>query len=337
MRGDLPEGWDQDLPSWPAGAAVATRDAGGKVMNAIAKHLPELIGGDADLSCSTKTTLVGEGSFDGASGAGRNLHFGVREHAMAAIANGMAYHGGVRPFTATFLAFSDYMRPAIRLAAMSRLPVLFIFTHDSIGLGEDGPTHQPVEQAMALRAIPNLHVIRPSDANETREAWRMAILRRDGPTLLLLTRQKVPTHGLDVSLAARGGYVLAEASGGEPRVLLLATGSEVEIALAAREILEREGIPARVVSMPCWEVFAREEEAYRAFVLPPHIRARLAIEAGVTLGWERWVGSGGKILGLDAFGASAPYETIYEKVGLTAERAARLARDLVEVSAPEPA
>ena len=330
MRGELPAGWDRDLPSFPAGKAVATRDAGGKIMNALAARLPEFLGGDADLSCSTKTTLDNLGDLDAANAAGRNLHFGIREHAMGAISNGMAYHGGVRPFTATFLAFSDYMRPAIRLAAMNRLPVVFVFTHDSVGLGEDGPTHQPVEHAAALRAIPGLAVVRPGDANETREAWRTAIGRTHGPTALLLTRQKVATHAADVSGAARGGYVLVEASSAAPRVLLLATGSEVEIAVAAREILEKEGLPARVVSMTSWEVFAAQDAAYRESVLPKRIRARVAIEAGGSLGWERWVGDSGAILAVDRYGASAPYEVIYEKFGLTAANLARVARGVAK-------
>jgi len=319
--GELPAGWDRELPVFPPGQALATRVAGGKALNHFASRIPWIVGGDADLSGSTNTTLEKGGDFDGATGAGRNLRFGVREHAMGAIANGMACHGGVRPFTATFFCFSDYMKPAIRLAALSHLPVTFVFTHDSIGLGEDGPTHQPVEHLMALRAVPDLHVVRPCDANETLEAWRHALARRHGPTVLVLSRQKLATFDrAKTGLAgwlARGAYVLADASGAAPRAIVLATGSEVEIAMQARDELERKSVPTRVVSMPCWEAFEEQDAAYRESVLPATVRARVSIEAGATLGWSRWIGERGVAIGVDRFGASAPAERIYEGVGLT--------------------
>jgi len=317
MAGDLPEGWDRDLPKFEAGKKVATRASAGEVLNAIAPRLPELMGGDADLSSSTKTALKGEGSFDGQTGAGRNIHFGVREHAMGGIVNGMAYHGGVRAYAATFFCFSDYMRPSVRLAALSHLPVVFVWTHDSIGLGEDGPTHQAVEHLMSLRAMPNLHVVRPADANESREAWRWAIERRSGPVALVLSRQGLPVLKGDASGLAKGAYVLSEATGGEPRAILIATGSEVTLALEAQALLDKDGIPCRVVSMPCWELFEEQDDAYRESVLPPSVTARVAVEAGSTLGWWRWVGDGGSVVGLDRFGASAPAEVNFEKLGFT--------------------
>lgn len=333
MRGELPVGWDQELPTFKAGESVATRVAAGKALNAIAAKVPNVVGGDADLGGSTMTVLKDGGSFDGQSGKGRNIHFGVREHAMGSIANGMAYHGGVRPFTATFFAFSDYMRPSVRLAALNHLPSLYVWTHDSVGLGEDGPTHQPVEQLMSLRAMPNLWMMRPADANEAVEAWRVAMLRRDGPTGLVLSRQKLPTVDRSklapATGVAKGAYVLSEAAGGKPAVLLLATGSEVQLALAAQELLAKESIPARVVSMPCWEVFAAQPASYRDSVLPPSVTARVSIEAGTTFGWSRWVGDRGIALGVDRFGASAPYEVTLEKLGLTAEAVAGAAKKLV--------
>ncbi len=268
-------------------------------MNAIAKRVPWVLGGDADLSVSTSTKLKDEGDFDGRTGEGRNLHFGVREHAMAGIANGMAYHGGVRPYVATFFCFSDYMRPSVRLSAVSELPVIFVWTHDSIGLGEDGPTHQPVEHLASLRAMPGFTVIRPGDPNEASEAWRVAMEHRDGPVGLVLSRQKLPV--IDSSKfsgpagLAKGAYVLAEASGGTPRLILIATGSEVSLALESREKLEAESIATRVVSMPSWELFEKQDRAYRESVLPPSVGARLSIEAGSILGWERWVGDRGGV------------------------------------------
>jgi transketolase len=317
----LPEGWDGDLPSFAAGEKVATRAAAGKAENAIAKRVPELFGGDADLGGSTKTTISGAGSFDGRSGAGRNVHFGVREHAMGSICNGLDYHGGVRPFAATFFCFSDYMRPPVRIAALNGQPIIYVWTHDSIGLGEDGPTHQPVEHLMALRAMPYLYVVRPGDANESVEAWRLAMERSDGPTALVLSRQNLlvldrarvaPASGL-----RRGAYVLSDPAGA-PEVILIASGSEVEVAMAAQERLAGEGVAARVVSMPCWEAFAAQPEEYRAEVLPPSVRARVSVEAGVTFGWSKWIGDLGEAIGVDRFGASAPDKVLMEKYGITA-------------------
>lgn len=333
MKGELPAGVAAALPSFPAGGGVETRTAAGQALTALAAVVPELIGGDADLGGSTKTQLKGGGSFDGQTGQGRNIHFGVREHAMAAVANGMAYHGGVRPFTATFFCFADYMRPSVRLAAMNHLPVVHVWTHDSIGLGEDGPTHQPVEHLMSLRVLPNLCVVRPADATEAAEAWRFALERKDGPTGLVLTRQKVPVLDRSKLGAAaglhQGAYVLAEATGGAAKVLLLATGSEVAIALDARTALEAQGLPTRVVSMPCWERFAAQPQSYRDQVLPPSVTARVSIEAGVTFGWERWIGAGGKAIGVDKFGASAPDKKLYEEYGLTASAVVAAAKGLV--------
>jgi transketolase len=332
-RGDLPDGWDADLPVFQPGEKEATRTAAGKVENAIAAKLPELIGGDADLGVSTNTPLKEGGNFDGQTGAGRNLHFGVREHAMAGIANGMAYHGGVRPFVATFFCFSDYMRPSVRLAALNELPVIFVWTHDSIGLGEDGPTHQPVEHLMSLRAMPGFTVIRPADAGEAREAWRAAILHLDGPVGLVLSRQKLPVIDRRKYAAAdglsKGAYVLAEASGGAPRVVLIASGSEVALALQARDRLESEGIPTRVVSMPSWELFERQPREYRLEVLPPSCPARLAIEAGVSLGWKKYVGDRGNSVSLDRYGASAPGEKVLDELGFSVENVVRRARGLL--------
>jgi len=332
LAGTLPDGWDQGLPTFGVADAQATRQASGKALNAIAARVPELIGGDADLSTSTNTTIKDGGSFDAQSGAGRNLHFGVREHAMGAIANGIAYHGGLRPFVATFFCFSDYMRPPVRLAALNGLRVIYVWTHDSIGLGEDGRTHQPVEHLMSLRAMPNLAVVRPGDANETVEAWRWA-MTHDGPVALVLTRQKLPvadrTQMGPAAGLRRGAYVLADAEGGAPDAILLATGSEVSLALAARERLAKDGVRARVVSMPCWETFAAQDPAYRDQVLPPAITARVSIEAGVTFGWERWIGPRGVAIGVDRYGASAPAEVIFEHLGFTPAHVAEVTRELV--------
>jgi transketolase len=322
LAGALPEGWDGDLPRFKAGESIATRVAAGKVQNAIARRLPELVGGDADLGGSTKTTIEGGGSFDGHSGAGRNIHFGVREHAMASICNGMHYHGGVRPFCSTFFTFSDYMRPAVRLAALNRQPIIYVWTHDSIGLGEDGPTHQPVEHLAALRAIPELHVVRPGDANEAAEAWRYAIGRQDGPTGLVLSRQNLPVLEGSAERAGglhRGAYVFAD-DGGTPDAILIASGSELAVAMAARQALSQSGLRVRVVSMPCWEAFAAQDAAYRAQVLPPQVRARVAVEAGVSFGWREWVGDLGEIIAVDRFGASAPAEVLFEQYGITPAR-----------------
>ncbi|MDQ5857507.1 MAG: transketolase [Acidobacteriota bacterium] len=332
-EGKLPDGWDADLPGWKAGEKEATRVAAGKALNAIAAKVPWLFGGDADLSVSTNTKLKNEADFDGRTGAGRNVHFGVRELAMAGIANGMAYHGGTRPFVATFFCFSDYMRPSVRLAAVSELPVVFVWTHDSIGLGEDGPTHQPVEHLMSLRAMPGFTVIRPADPNEATEAWRVAMERMEGPVGLVLSRQKLPVFDpvryAPPSGLARGAYVLAEASAGEPKLLLLATGSEVALALEAREKLEAEGVPTRVISMPSWEIFEEQGTDYRDEILPPTVRARLSIEAGSTLGWKRYVGDRGDSVGLDRFGASAPGEVVLAKLGFNVENVVAKAKALL--------
>jgi transketolase len=330
---ELAPGWDASLPQWKAGDREATRVAGGAALNAIASKVPYLVGGDADLSESTKTTIKGGGDFDAAAGSGRNLHFGVREHAMAAMGNGMAYHGGVRPFVATFFQFSDYERPAVRLAALSELPVIFVWTHDSIGMGEDGPTHQPVEHLMALRAVPGLTLIRPGDANEAVEAWRVAMEHREGPIGLVLSRQKLPVFDRarfgPARDLARGAYVLAEAAGGSPKLLLIASGSEVGLAMEARERLEKEGVATRVVSMPSWELFEKQPAEYRESVLPKAVRARLAIEAGATLGWKRWVGDAGDVVGLDRFGASAPGEIVMRELGFSVENVVARARALL--------
>jgi transketolase len=348
----LPDGWAEKLPSWPADAkGVATRKASGEVLAAIYPELPELWGGSADLAESNNTAVKGEPSFLPAdrqtkmwSGGpyGRTLHFGVREHAMGAIMNGIALHGGTRVYGGTFLTFSDYMRGAVRLAALMQLPVTYVWTHDSIGLGEDGPTHQPIEHYAALRAIPGLDFVRPADANETAVAWRTILEHNDRPAGLALSRQNLPTFDREVMNSAegtaRGGYVLAEASSGTPQVILMGTGSEVQIAVAAREALEAEGIPTRVVSLPCWEWFAEQDEAYRAEVLPPTVRARVSVEAGVPMGWRDFVGDAGWIVGLNHYGASAAYSTLYEEFGLTQEAVVAAARESLQaVDAPAAA
>ena len=336
-KGTLPDNWAADLPQWkPGDKPIATRAAGGAALNALAKNIPNIIGGSADLNPSTDTALKTWGDFQnpeaygpgtlGAVGgvwsyAGRNIAFGVREHAMGSAVNGMAAHGGVIPFSATFFNFSDYMKPAIRLGALSHLKAVYIFTHDSIGLGEDGPTHQPVEQLAALRAVPQLTVIRPADPNETSEAWAFAV-QHNGPTVLVLTRQAVP-H-LDRSTAkdpgvARGAYILAEASGGAPDAILIGTGSEVQLCVEARKKLETYGVKARVVSMPSWELFAAQDEAYREGVLPKRIKARVTVEAASPLGWHRWAGDEGVVIGLERFGASAPGEVVLQHLGFTPE------------------
>jgi transketolase len=329
QSGELPDDWDRGLPGFETGSSVATRSAAGKVQNAIAARVPWLIGGDADLGCSTKTLLTDGGSFDGQTGAGRNIHFGVREHAMGAICNGMDYHGGLRPYAATFFVFSDYMRPAVRVAALNGQPITYVWTHDSIGLGEDGPTHQPVEHLMSLRAMPRLKVLRPCDGNEAREAWCYAMSRKDGPTALVLSRQNLPVLDRGISAGVdKGAYVLADSD--KPEVILIATGSEVALALEARELLQKDGIAARVVSMPCWKNFSEQDDAYRSSVLPREIRARVSIEAGATFGWERWVGDCGERVGVDRFGASAPAEVLFEHYGLTAAAVVAAARRSLE-------
>jgi transketolase len=348
IDGKLPAGWDVDLPTFePTAKGMRTRRASGRLINALAPRLPALIGGAADLAPSTYTQMENLGDFEspdlkgdeqgsaggGWSYAGRNLHFGVREHAMGAILNGMAAHGGLIPYGATFLIFSDYMKPTIRLAALMNLHVIYVFTHDSIGLGEDGPTHQPVEQLAGLRAIPRLLVIRPADANETAVAWRVAVETRDRPVALILTRQDVPI--LDRSQVAtaeglrRGAYILADAPKGEADLILIASGSEVSLALGARQELKEEGIAARVVSMPSWRLFDEQPQEYRDLVLPPSVRTRLAVEAAAPMGWHRYVGDFGEVLGVDTFGASAPSEVVLYEYGFTVEDVVERARALM--------
>ncbi|WP_435872643.1 transketolase [Microbispora rosea] len=333
----LPEGWDKALPSYEIGSQVATRKASGEVLSALAPVLPELWGGSADLAESNNTTMKGEPSFIPdeyqtkefpGNRYGRTLHFGIREHGMGAILNGIALHNGTRPYGGTFLVFSDYMRPSVRLAALMKLPVTYVWTHDSIGLGEDGPTHQPIEHLWALRAIPGLDVVRPADANETAAAWKAVLEHNDRPAGLALTRQNVPTldGAGDPDAVARGGYVLQDASNGQPEVVIIGTGSEVQLAVEARTILESQGIPTRVVSMPCVEWFREQDAAYKQTVLPPAVKARVAVEAGITMGWREFVGDAGEVLGLEHFGASAPYKTIYEQFGLTADRVVAAAK-----------
>ncbi|HWP47755.1 MAG TPA: transketolase [Candidatus Limnocylindrales bacterium] len=328
MSRELPADWDRDLPTFPLDKPLATRAASGAVLNAIAPRIPNLLGGSADLTPSNNTLPKGEKFLTRDDFSGRYIHFGVREHGMGGILNGLALHGGIRPYGGTFLIFSDYMRPAIRLAAMTKLPVIFVFTHDSVGLGEDGPTHQPIEHLTSLRAIPNLVVFRPADATETVEAWRVALTRQQGPTALILTRQGIPvldrSRYAPASEAKKGGYILADAENID--VILIGTGSEVHLALEARELLAEQGIQARVVSMPSWELFEAQPVEYQQTVLPPQIQARVAVEAGATLAWSRYVGLKGEVIGLDRFGASAPYPIIYERLGLTAKNVAEAAR-----------
>jgi len=350
LRGELPAGWEESIPDFPADAkGLATRVASGKVLNAIAPKLPTLIGGSADLNPSTHTVLQKLGDFEspertfadsqgsaggGFSYAGRNLHFGVREHGMGAACNGMAAHGGIIPFGSTFLIFSDYMRPSIRLAALMELGVIYVFTHDSVGLGEDGPTHQPIEQLAALRAIPRLVVIRPGDANETAVAWRVAIETRDRPVALALTRQNVPTLDRTQFAAAeglrRGAYVLADPPDGRADLVLIGTGSEVSLAVAAREKLSERKIQARVVSMPSWELFDLQPREYRDSVLPASIKRRVAVEAALPQGWHRYVGDGGDVIGIERFGASAPGNVVMEKLGFTVNHVVERALALLE-------
>jgi transketolase len=333
-EGALPPGWDEGLPTYATGApAVATRSVSGAAINALAPLLPELCGGSADLADSNNTTIKGAGDFSRQHPEGRNLRFGVREHAMAAILNGMALSGLLRPFGGTFLVFHDYMRPAVRLAALMRLPVVYVYTHDSIFLGEDGPTHQPEAHLAALRAMPNMTVLRPADARETVAAWRVAIENREGPTALVLTRQKVPVLESTAGGAAergvsKGGYVVRDAPG-DLVAILIATGSELSLALEAQTLLERQGVAVRVVSLPSWELFARQPVSYREQVLPPRLDRRLAIEAGTPFGWERWVGDRGAVLGQDEYGASAPYQDLARHFGFTPENVAHRLRALL--------
>ena len=334
MGGGLPSGWDQSLPViTPAAGQLATRQASGLALQAIAAAVPNLVGGSADLGGSTGTTLKSGGTF-GPSSSGRTFHWGVREHGMAACLSGIAAHGGLRPFGSTFLVFSDYMKPAIRLAAIMRLPVIYIGTHDSIGVGEDGPTHQPVEHLAMLRAIPNLVTLRPADATETIEAWRIAMERRDGPTMLVLTRQKLPVLDRQIMGGAEGvrlgAYVLLDPPGEGPlHSILIATGSEVGVALGAAKLLHAEGVRTRVVSMPSWELFAAQPQSYRNAVLPPAVRARVAVEAAGGFGWSRWTTDQGTVVGMDGFGASAPGDRLFQEFKLTPERVAETARRLL--------
>ncbi|MBA3645720.1 MAG: transketolase [Gemmatimonadaceae bacterium] len=333
LAGKLPDGWESALPVFTAkDGNVASRAASGIVIDAIASKLPELLGGSADLATSTNTIIKDEESFSAENYAGRNFHFGIREHGMGSVMNGMSLHGGVIPYGATFLIFSDYMRPPIRLASFMKRQVIYVFTHDSIGLGEDGPTHQPIEQLSALRAIPEITLIRPADASETAEAWRAALTNQHGPTALVLTRQKLSFIDRSAYGAAsgtlKGAYVLADATGGRPQVVLMSSGSEVGLVLDAQKKLEAEGIRARAVSMPSHEIFARQDAAYRDRVLIPGI-PRIAMEAAHPMSWQRWVGDNGVILGIDRFGASAPYLTIYKELGLTVEKIVEAAKKLV--------
>jgi transketolase len=334
LMGDLPDHWDVDLPSFPADPkGMATRAASGKVINALAPKLPELIGGSADLTPSNDTWIKDIPDFQKATPDGRNFHFGVREHGMGGVINGMSVHGGVIPYGGTFLVFSDYMRGAVRLSALSHYPSIWIFTHDSIGLGEDGPTHQPVEHLAALRAIPNLVVIRPADANEVTEAWKEAISRRHAPTALILTRQAVPVLDRSIYTSAeglhKGAYVLADMGDARPELILMASGSEVCLITEAGARLASEGVNVRLVSFPSWELFEAQGEVYRNEVLPPEITPRLSVEAAVAQGWEKWVGDHGACISIERFGASAPYKTIFEHFGFTVDNVIQRARQLL--------
>jgi transketolase len=325
LNGQLPDGWQKDIPQFESDEkGMATRVASGKVSNAVAQTVANLVGGSTDLAPSTKTLIDNETDFQAENYGGRNLRFGVREHGMGGILNGMALHGGLIPYGATFLIFSDYMRPAIRLAALTEQQVIYVFTHDSIGLGEDGPTHQPIEQLAALRAIPNLLLIRPCDANETAQAWQAALQHRGGPVAMALTRQNLPTLDRSSQYASaaglhQGAYILDEAANNKPEVILIASGSEVHIALKAAEVINTRGKATRVVSMPSWELFEAQPADYRQQVLPPTVKAKIAIEAGSSQGWHRYVGEAGQVVALDHFGASAPARTLFEKFGLTAD------------------
>lgn len=335
LAGELPAGWADGLPEFPADAkGLATRASSGKVLNAIADRLPDLMGGSADLAPSTVTWMNDSPAFAAGCREGRNLHFGVREHAMGAVVNGMAYHGGVVPFDATFFVFSDYLRPVLRVAALSHLRRISVFTHDSIGVGEDGPTHQPIEHLAALRAIPGVIDLRPADANEVREAWIVALQSQHRPAALVLTRQNLPTLDRSVYAPAegvrRGAYVLADLGpAGPPQIILMASGSEVSLIVPAGQRLAGQGIAVRLVSFPSWELFAEQSASYQQAVLPSDVTARLAVEAGVTMGWHRWVGSAGRVLGLDRYGASAPAATVFEKLGLTVDNVERIALELL--------
>jgi transketolase len=338
MHSELPPNWSSGIPKYPADSkGLSTRAASGNALNSAANVLPELMGGSADLAPSNNSWIQGEMAFQSDNPQGRNFHFGVREHAMGAVVNGMCYHGGIRPYGATFLVFSDYMRPAIRLSAISQLPSIWVFTHDSIGVGEDGPTHQPVEHVASLRAIPNLVVIRPGDGNETSAAWVTALNRNNGPTALILSRQNMPV--LQFTLVEegclppieRGAYILAEMGDGKPQLILMASGSELSLVVDAAAKLAANGVNVRVVSFPSWELFSMQEKAYRDKVLPADIVARLAVEAGVSMGWERWVGDHGGIIAIDHYGASAPAKTLFEYYGLTVDRIIEKAGEVLGV------
>ena len=329
-RGDLPANWHTALPAFEAGKDESTRVASGKVINALAPVIPNLVGGSADLKSSNETFITSDG-YLGPDTVQRNIAFGVREHAMCACLNGMSIYGGLFVYGGTFLTFSDYGRPSIRLASLMQIPVTYVFTHDSIGLGEDGPTHQPIEHLMALRAMPNLWVVRPGDANETAAAWRIALEHRDGPTLMALTRQKIPTYeGTANDGALQGGYVLEDSGSGTPEIILIGTGSELQLCMQAAEELEKEGTRARVVSMPCFELFDRQDDQYRDSVLPPDVKARVSVEAGVTFGWSRYIGDQGVAVGIDRYGASAPAGDLFEFFGFTVDRVVAAARTALE-------
>jgi transketolase len=333
LKGDLPEGWDTDLPVFPADAkGLATRASGGQSLNAIAARVPWMMGGSADLAPSNNTLIKGAESFQKDKYSGRNLHFGIREHSMGAIANGMAL-SGLKSYAATFLVFADYMRASIRLSALMELPVVYVFTHDSIGVGEDGPTHQPIEHVASLRAMPNLEVIRPADANEVSVMWKYTMELKDKPAALILTRQNLPTFDRDKYASAegalKGAYILAD-SGGKPELILMGSGSEVQLCLAAHEQLAAKGIKSRVVSMPCWSLFERQDVAYKKQVLPSSLRARVAIEAGSTLGWERYVGLDGMIIGMNSFGASAPHSDLLAKFGFTIDNVMNIVKNALD-------
>ena len=334
LRGELPVGWQSAIPVFTADErGMATRIASSKVINALATRIPEFIGGSADLAPSTKTWIESVPAFEPETPGGRNFHFGVREHAMGAVVNGLAVHGGIIPFGATFLAFADYMREPIRLSALSHYPSIWVFTHDSIGVGEDGPTHQPVEHLATLRAIPGMTVIRPADANETAVAWKVAVECRNKPTLLVFTRQNVPTFDRSLYAPAsgleHGAYVMADLGDGEPEIILMASGSEVSLIVEAGMRLAAEAVTVRLVSFPSWELFAAQDHAYREKVLPTMTKTRLAVEAGVSMGWERWVGERGAVMGIDRFGASAPFEVIFREFGLTIGNIVKRALTLV--------
>lgn len=335
LEGKLPQGWANDLPVFPADAkGLATRASSGKVLNALAGRLPELIGGSADLAPSNNTWMNDMAAFSATTPEGRNIHFGVREHGMASAVNGMTYHGGVIPFGATFMVFSDYLRPAVRLSALSHLGSIWVFTHDSIGVGEDGPTHQPVEHLAALRSIPNLVTLRPADANEVCEAWKIAIENRHRPTALVLSRQALPTLDRTIHAPAegvrKGAYTLADLGDGTPKIILMASGSEVHLIIQAAKRLESRGIPVRIVSFPSWELFAGQDETYRNSVLLPQVEARLAVEAGITQGWHRWVGTRGRVIGMDRYGASAPAAIVFEKLGFSVENIEQTALEILQ-------